>query len=78
VEARGPGATSASGAGRRAAAEDEDPGRADPPFCSPLVAVARSAAPGVPADNGPATLTGTSTGTLRIGPYLDAAQADRT
>lgn len=48
------------------------------PFYSPLVVVAHSAAARVLADNGLATLTGKSTGTLRMGPYLQAARGDRT
>ncbi|MGW0120113.1 hypothetical protein [Streptomyces sp. NPDC003327] len=49
------------------------------PFYSPLVVVARSSAARVLADNGLATLRprGTS-GTLKMGAYLDAARADRT
>jgi hypothetical protein len=48
------------------------------PFYSPLVVVAHSAAAKVLADNGLATLTGKSSGTLRMRPYLDAAKGDRT
>jgi hypothetical protein len=48
------------------------------PFYSPLVVVAHSAAARVLADNGLATLTGASTGTLRMDPYLKAAADDRT
>ncbi|MFF3324584.1 hypothetical protein [Streptomyces sp. NPDC002889] len=48
------------------------------PFYSPLVVVAHRAAAQVLADNGLATLSGASTGTLRMEPYLKAARADRT
>ncbi|MEJ8637072.1 hypothetical protein WKI67_27280 [Streptomyces sp. MS2.AVA.5] len=48
------------------------------PFYSPLVVVAHSAAAKVLAGNGLATLSGASTGTLRMGSYLAAARADRT
>jgi hypothetical protein len=48
------------------------------PFYSPLVVVAHSAATRVLADNGLATLSGKSTGTLHMEPYLEAAKADRT
>lgn len=48
------------------------------PFYSPLVVVAHRTAAEVLAGNGLATLSGRSTGTLRMDPYLRAAQADRT
>ncbi|MGW8950118.1 hypothetical protein [Streptomyces sp. NPDC055709] len=48
------------------------------PFYSPLVVVAHRGAAEVLAGNGLATLGGKSSGTLRMGPYLDAAKADRT
>jgi Bacterial extracellular solute-binding protein len=48
------------------------------PFYSPLVVVAHRTAADVLAGNGLATLSGKGTGTLRMGPYLDAAKADRT
>ncbi|MFD4142434.1 hypothetical protein [Streptomyces sp. NPDC058572] len=48
------------------------------PFYSPLVVVAHRNAAEVLAGNGLATLRGRSTGTLRMEPYLKAAQADRT
>ncbi|MFD3519625.1 hypothetical protein [Streptomyces sp. NPDC058653] len=48
------------------------------PFYSPLVVVAHRSAAKVLADNGLATLDGESGGTLRMGPYLAAARADRT
>ncbi|MEV8348573.1 hypothetical protein ACFVTT_05920 [Streptomyces niveus] len=48
------------------------------PFYSPLVVVAHRSAARVLADNGLATLTGKGGGTLRMGPYLAAAEADRT
>ncbi|MFB7373314.1 hypothetical protein ACFC0D_26085 [Streptomyces sp. NPDC056222] len=49
------------------------------PFYSPLVVVAHSSAAKVLADNGLVALgAGGRTGTLRMGPYLEAAKADRT
>ncbi|MEV0095971.1 substrate-binding domain-containing protein [Streptomyces sp. NPDC050738] len=48
------------------------------PFYSPLVVVAHRDAAQVLAGNGLAALTGKSTGTLRMTPYLAAARADRT
>ncbi|MER6994356.1 hypothetical protein [Streptomyces sp. NPDC000410] len=54
------------------------PGTPPRPFYSPLVVVAHRAAAEVLAGNGLAVLSGKSSGTLRMGPYLDAAKADRT
>ncbi|MFE2595167.1 hypothetical protein [Streptomyces sp. NPDC057617] len=54
------------------------PGTPLRPFYSPLVVVAHRAAAQVLADNGLATLDGKSRGTLRMGPYLDAAAEHRT
>jgi hypothetical protein len=48
------------------------------PFYSPLVVVAHRSTARILAANGLATLDGTSRGTLRMAPYLDAARADRT
>jgi hypothetical protein len=48
------------------------------PFYSPLVVVAHRSAAQVLVSNGLATLDGESRGTLRMGPYLDAAGKDRT
>ena len=48
------------------------------PFYSPLVVVAHRAAAEVLAGNGLAVLNGPTSGTLRMGPYLEAARADRT
>lgn len=48
------------------------------PFYSPLVVVAHRAAAQVLAANGLATLDGPSRGTLRMGPYLEAAGRNRT
>ncbi|MCM9081486.1 substrate-binding domain-containing protein [Streptomyces spororaveus] len=48
------------------------------PFFSPLVVIARPGAARVLADNGLARMTGTSSGTLLMGPFLKAAGEDRT
>ncbi|MFD7442556.1 hypothetical protein [Streptomyces sp. NPDC059909] len=48
------------------------------PFYSPLVVVAHRKAAEILAGNGLATLSGKASGTLHMGPYLDAAKADRT
>lgn len=48
------------------------------PFYSPLVVIARPNAARVLASNGLATMTGKSSGTLLMGPFLKAAAEDRT
>ncbi|MFD8967251.1 hypothetical protein [Streptomyces sp. MnatMP-M17] len=54
------------------------PGTPPRPFYSPLVVVAHRSAAEVLARNGLATLDGESRGTLRMGPYLEAARKERT
>ncbi|MEJ8642725.1 substrate-binding domain-containing protein [Streptomyces sp. MS1.HAVA.3] len=48
------------------------------PFYSPLVVIARPGAAQVLADNGLAKMSGKSSGTLLMGPFLKAAAEDRT
>ncbi|MFD9355548.1 substrate-binding domain-containing protein [Streptomyces sp. NPDC060031] len=48
------------------------------PFFSPLVVIARSNAAKVLSEHGLAKMTGKNSGTLLLGPYLKAAQEDRT